>query len=208
MEENSQNGITIHSWIELEIGTDNHIIGFDEFIKEMESMGSVHIRKKWYPAFCTGLELSLVFKFGCWLGGIWLTGKIYDLMKVGEKKLLESLSKLLAANNENMELQPLTLDYDDTSIRFEGLSAGRLSGLAEFFNNLPNHLEWLNKHGVNGIDKISIPIYGDTLEQLDGKDEAIANYDNFGSDYFRIWQISYDFGCNQTVYDTKRHILL
>lgn len=209
MEKNSRKDTTPQPWIEIEIGTDNQIIEFDEFVKEMELMGSVHIRKKWYPAFCTGLELGLVIKVGTWLANTLLAGIAYDLMKIGVKKLIDNLCKLLAANSEDLALQPLTIEYDDTSISFEGLSAGRLSGLAEFFNTLPNHLDWLLQHGVKNIDRISIPIYGAALELLDQKDkEALTAYDNFGSDYFRIWQISYDFGCNETFYDTARRILL
>ncbi len=208
METESHDVTTVQPWIEIKIGTNNQIVRFDEFVKEMESLGSVHIRQKWYPAFCSGLEFSLVIKVGTWLYNACLSGIAYDLMKTGVKKLVEYLCKLFAANSEDMELQTLTLDYDETSIHFEGLSAGKLSGLAEFFNELSKHMEWLHQHGVKGIDKISVPVYGEDLEQLEQSDATLKDYDNFGADYFRIWSISYDYGCNQIIYDSQRQMLL
>lgn len=208
MEENPQKDITVQHWIEVSIGTYNHIIGFDELIKEMESVGSVHIRKKWYPACCTGFELNLVVKVGTWLANTLLSGIAYDLIKAGVNKLIESLCKLFAANGEDMELQTLTLDYDDTTICFDGISGGRMSGLAEFFNSLPDHMEWLRQHGVKNIDRISLPIQGETLGQLEESGVILNEYDSIGADYFCIWSISYDYGCNHTFYDSKHQKLL
>lgn len=208
METKSKDVTTVQPWIEIKIGTNNQIVGFDEFVKEMESLGSVHIRQKWYQAACSGLEIDLVIKVGEWLALTWIGGKVFKWIEAGEDRLMESLNKLLSKNEEDMEFQSLSIEYDDTTIRFIGLSAGKVATLGEFFNALYANVEWLNQHGIKNIDSISLPIYGDDLEQLEDRDETLTDYNNWGADYFRIWKISYDFGCNKTFYDSMQQRLL
>lgn len=62
----------VEPWLEVKIGIDNRIVEFGRFLSNIESLGSVHVRRKWLPAACTGLELWLIVKWG--LGGLGALG--------------------------------------------------------------------------------------------------------------------------------------
>lgn len=195
----------VEPWLEVKIGINNQIIDFEKFISNLESLGSVHVRKKWLPAACTGLEVWLIVKWGL---GIWLSGKLYDVMKVYERKLLKYLESLFSVNHEDMELKTLNIEYDDTTIIFNSINKHVLVRLSSFFNNLQKNLRILESKGVQNIDKISFPIFGDELENVCKKDNKINDYDNWGKDYFKIWSITYDFGLSKVLYDSEKEELL
>lgn len=195
----------IETWLEVKIGINNQIIDFEKFISNLESLGSIHIRKKWLPATCTGLEIWLIVKWGL---GIWFSGKLYDVMKVYERKLLKYLESLFSVNHEDMELKTLSIEYDDTTITFNSINNHVLVRLSSFFNNLQKNLRILESKGVQNIDKISIPIFGDELENVCKKDNKINDYDSWGKDYFKIWSITYDFGLSKVLYDSEKEDII
>lgn len=199
----------VEPWLEVKIGIDNRIVEFGRFLSNIESLGSVHVRRKWLPAACTGLELWLIVKWGLGaLGSIWLSGKVYDVMKVYENRLLKYLESLFSANHEDMTLNTLDIDYDDTTITFHSITGRHLSGLSSFFNNLQKHFKILESKGIQNISKISFPIYGDEVENAIKVDDSLKNYDSWEQDYFRIWSITYDFGLSRILYDSASEILL
>ena len=195
----------VEPWLEVKIGINNQIIDFEKFISNLESLGSVHIRKKWLPAACTGLEIWLIVKWGL---GIWLSGKLYEVMKVYERKLLKYLESLFSVNHEDMELKTLNIEYDDTTITFNSINNHVIVRLSSFFNNLQKNLRILESKGVQNIDKISFPIFGDELENVCKKDNKINDYDSWGKDYFKIWSITYDFGLSKVLYDSEKEDII
>ena len=195
----------VEPWLEVKIGINNQIIDFEKFISNLESLGSVHIRKKWLPAACTGLEIWLIVKWGL---GIWVSGKLYDVMKVYERKLLKYLESLFSVNHEDMELITLNIEYDDTTITFNSINNHVLVRLSSFFNNLQKNLRILESKGVQNIDNISFPIFGDELENVCKKDNKINDYDSWGKDYFKIWSITYDFGLSKVLYDSEKEDII
>ena len=209
MEKDNLDVKIVEPWLEVNVGIDNRIVEFDKFISSIGSLGSVHLRKKWLPAACTGLELWLIVKWGLGaLGSIWLSGKVYDIMKVYENKLLNYLESLFSANNEDMTLNTLVIDYDDTTITFHSITGRHLAGLSSFFNNIQKHLKTLESKGVQNISKISFPLFGDELEEVIMEDNSLKNYDSWEHDYFRSWSIKYDFGLSKILYDSASGNLL
>ena len=195
----------VEPWLEVKIGINNQIIDFEKFISNLESLGSVHIRKKWLPAACTGHEVWLIVKWGL---EIWLSGKLYDVLKAYERKLLKYLESLFSVNHEDMELKTLNIEYDDTTITFNNINNHVLVRLSSFFNNLQKNLRILESKGVQNIDKISFPIFGDELENVCKKDNKINDYDIWGKDYFKIWSITYDFGLSKVLYDSEKEDII
>ena len=199
----------VEPWLEVKVGLDNRIVEFDRFISNIESLGSVHLRRKWLPAACSGLELWLIVKWGLGaLSSIWLSGKVYDVMKVYENKLFMYLESLFSANNEDMTLNTLDIDYDDTTITFHSITGRHLAGLSNFFNNLQKHFKVLESKGIQNIAKISFPLFGDELENAIKEDDSLENYDSWEQDYFRIWSITYDFGLSKILYNSVSETLL
>ena len=107
-----------------------------------------------------------------------------------------------------MELKTLNIEYDDTTITFNSINNHVLVRLCSFFNNLQKNLRILESKGVQNIDKISLPIFGDELENVCKKDNKINDYDSWGKDYFKIWSITYDFGLSKVLYDSEKKELL
>lgn len=191
-------------WIEIRTGLNNNIIAFDDFVKNLEEIGSVHLRKVWLPAACTGLEIWIVIKWGLGtLGSIWLTGKIYDILKVYEKKLINYLESLFDSNidNQNDELiiNNLDIEYDDITIRINWIDKAHLTHLSCLFNNLSKHLRILKSNGINNINKIVFPICG---EELGNFVDSNIHYREVEDLEFRLWSITYDYGLSKIYYDS------
>lgn len=194
--------------IEIKTGTSSQIVGLDDFIKNLNSIGQVHSRQRWYPAACTGFELELLVKVGVGLALIWRDGLVYDLSKKLLGKIFRQIEDLYAKNDNAIDLIPLKVEYDDTTIEFDGVSAGQLPKLSAFFNSLPKHLEVLETKGVTNIDKIMTPIYGEEFASLEERNEDLKGYDPLFDNAFRIWKIRCDFGATTVMYDSEREYLL
>ena len=54
----------VEPWLEVKIGINNQIIDFEKFISNLESLGSVHIRKNGYLPHVLGLRFGLLLNGG------------------------------------------------------------------------------------------------------------------------------------------------
>lgn len=193
-------------WIEVTTGITNSIVGFDEFISQLETVGSVHKKTRWFPACCTGEEMGLVIKLGVFLGSSMLSGFAYDFLKVLGKKFVGWLHALFDANGGEVfeGLVYLEIEYDDIAIRFERIGKSHLSGLGIFFIDLQKSLIYLDSKGIDNVIKISLPVYGETLNIISEKGICYNDIDFWGVDYFRLWRVVYGYGVSECIYDSQK----
>lgn len=179
----------LNPWIELIIPLRSQFIGIEELKKDLEKVGSVHIRTRWYPACGPDLGVIAILKFGVAAAA---SGFVWDVIKRLLKRTVESLIKIINKNKD--AYFPATvgmyLEYDDMTIAFFELSGTDLAHVSKFMNDLPQHLDILKKHNINNIDEI-------LLFEPDRSSNKAKN-----TSYWGQWEITYDFGMESVSYDS------
>ena len=196
-------------WIEIETRVSPKSASLDELVSNLKSIGSVHVRQVWMPAAGPTYEIWLVVKWGLGsLATIWLTGKIYDIMRMYEKKLIDALKSFFNNDVNQTELSSVSLEFDDTIIEFERIDKGNLGLISKFFNELPKHMKILTSKGITNIRKISFIVYSDEMINILEKYGITCEIMNFNDQNLKIWNISYHFGCSHALYDSENEIIL
>ena len=179
----------LNPWIELIIPVRSQFTGIDELKKDLEKVGSVHIRTRWYAACGPDLGVIAILKFGV---DAVASGFVWDAIKSLLKRTVESLNKIITKNKDAYFTATvgMRVEYDDMTIVFSELSGTDLAHVSKFMNDLPEHLDFLKKHNINNIDEIL----------LFGPD--ISSNKAMNTSYWGRWEITYDFGMNSVSYDS------
>ena len=178
----------LNPWIELIIPLRSQFTGIDELKKDLEKVGSVHIRTRWYPACGPDLGVIAILKFGV---AAVASGVVWDVIKSLLKRTVESLNKIITKNKDAYfpATVGMSVEYDDMTITFSELSGTDLAHVSKFMNDLPEHLDILKKLNINNIDDIH-------LFEPDISSNKAKN-----TSYWGQWEITYDFGMNSVSYD-------
>ena len=191
-------------WIRVQFNTNNQYEGADELVKELKQICPVQASTKWYPAACTGLEMLLSLNFNlslsAFLNNVLIPGAEFAGICAAAKAIWNSFDKFYK-KNEVIELNEFSLNFDDVTILFKNVMS--YEALKKFYEELPEHLQYLDKEGVKNIREIKLPY----IEEIDDETGKIG-YRTWsledGDDEELLWKIDYERGLEKCYYNPRK----
>lgn len=194
-------------WVNITFNSYDQLKGKEEFIAALKQDGVVvQERKKWYPAFCTGQEIGIVyilinspiFQF---LVEAAAAGMAWDMAKEYIPKMFDALRKL-KKQNQDFSVGCLRFEFDDITIKIRSLYDVDYAYLQDTFFNMGEHIEYLNAHDITDIREISLPYVRSDGSYVENTDEYALSGDYVKEkEYF--WKIEYSNGCMKCYYNPK-----
>lgn len=188
-------------WIRIQFNTNNQYEGADELVSELKEICPVQLSTKWYPAACTGLEFDLALNFNltlsAFLNNVIIPGLEFAAVckaAVAVWKCFESFYK----KNEAIEIKELELTFDDVTLLFEDVMS--YGALLKFYNELPDHLRYLERNEVKNISKIKLPYIKYTDEEAGKELYREWSLEDDGDEEI-FWKITYERGLEKCYYN-------
>lgn len=194
-------------WVNVTFNSYDQLKGKEEFIAALKQDGVVvQERKEWYPAFCTGQEIGIVyilinspiFQF---LVEAAAAGMAWDMAKEYIPKMFDAL-RMLKKQNQDFSVGCLRFEFDDITIKIRSLYDVDYAYLQDTFFNMGEHIEYLNAHDITDIREISLPYVRSDGPYVENTDEYALSGDYVKEkEYF--WKIEYSNGCMKCYYNPK-----
>ena len=194
-------------WVNITFNAYDQLKGKDEFLVALKQDGVVvQERKKWYPAFCTGKEIGIVyilinspiFQFFVEAAA---AGMAWDLAKEYIPKMFDALRKL-KKQNQDFSVGCLRFEFDDVTIKILSLQDVDYAYLRDTFFNMREHIEYLNTHDITDIREISLPYVKEDKNFEENQDKYTTPWE-FTKEIDYYWRIEYGNGCMTCYYNPK-----
>ena len=191
-------------WIRVQFNTNNQYDGADELVSELKQICPVQSSTKWHPAACTGLEMDLTLNFNltlsAFLNNVVIPGAEFAGVCAAAKAIWKCFDKFYK-KNEAIDIQEFNLNFDDVTILFKDVMS--YSALQRFYEELPEHLNYLAKEGVKNISEIKLP-YIEVIDDETGKIKYRSWSLEDGDDEELLWKIDYERGLEKFYYNPRR----
>jgi hypothetical protein len=184
----------VEIFIKLTSASSSSLINLDKFQNRLSAEYTVINRKKWIPAYSDYTELIIGLLITKGLDEFW------NALKIKLKNFWDSLDDIYAANNDNVDLQTLKFEFEDTTIKIHGVKSKPSAFIQETLNRICEEIPVLQQKGFQNISLIEMPIQ---RRELDGQFD-VSDYTS-ESELENIWLIKYDFGANTQYYDYESH---
>lgn len=194
-------------WVKLTFNSNGTFQGKEEFIEDLKGICVVQVREQWYPAACTGFEFLAEILINedvtDFIKNVIVAGATWDVLKSMCSKIWDAFKKFVQ-DNEEFDLQKLTLSFNDATIVIHGVLEDQKGFLMGLYQCLPDHWIKLKEMGVDNIIKIELPYLPKLRDDL--------------QDYFNdcekqtpencLWLISYQLGLESCYYSPAQQKLL
>ena len=200
-------------WINIVLNADCRIDGKDDFFEALRQEGAVvQERKKWYPAYGSGQEVTLIQMllnnpYVSFAIGAVASGVFWDATKHIIRKLFDSLRNL-KERNEELSIECLQFDFDDITIKAYGLLDVDYTFLQDTILDMGKHIEYLRGHNITDICEISLP-YEPREEWENAADD---NKYKIAVEYTKqvdcLWKIKHAYGCLECYYNPRNQEII
>lgn len=187
-------------WIKITFNSKEQVEGKDELMEELRQVCVVQERKLWYPSCDSGTEFFVEILFNSplslFIQNVVIPGLAWDALKICCSKLWDAFTKF-ERKNGGVDLQTLTLTFNDATVKVNGTLGNNYFFLVRLFQCLPNHWERLQELGLKDIIKIELPVLpnDNSIELLEKycteEDETPENC---------LWYIRYELGFENCYY--------
>lgn len=187
-------------WIRIQFNTYNLYEGSDDLVKELKEICPVQSSTKWYPAACTGYELLLSIDFNlslsAFINNVLIPGAEFAGVCYAAKSIWKIFDKFIT-KNDTIEIQELNLNFDDVTIEIESVMS--YTALQKVYNDISDHLQYLESKNIKDIYKIKLPF----IKDIDDKDKPYYRKWSLedGDDEELFWEIIYERGLERCFYN-------
>ena len=187
-------------WIKITFNSKERVEGKEEMIEELRQVCVVQERKLWYASFDSGSEFFAEVLFNTGLGlfikNVVVPGLEWDAIKYACSKIWSAFSKF-AERNDGLDLQTLTLSFNDATVKVNGTLGDNYLFLVKLFQCLPKHWAKFQSIGISDIIKIELPVLPnehnvELLQQYCTEDEETPEN--------CLWYIRYQLGLESAYY--------
>lgn len=199
-------------WVNITFNAYDQLKGKDEFLVALKQDGVVvQERKEWYPAFCTGQEIGIVyilvnspiFQFFVEAAA---AGMAWDMAKEYIPKMFDALRKL-KKQNQDFSVGCLRFEFDDITIKIRSLYDVDYAYLQDTFFNMGEHIEYLNAHDITDIREISLPYVKEDKNFEENQDKYTTPWE-FTKEIDYYWRIEYRNGCMTCYYNPREKAIV
>ena len=187
-------------WIKITFNSKEKVEGKDELLEELRQVCVVQERKLWYPSFDSGSEFFAEVLFNCDLAkfvhDVVIAGLAWDAIKIACIKVWKAFTTF-AERNEGLDLQKLTLTFNDATIQVNGILGNNYLFLVKLFQCLPKHWNKFRELKLKDIIKVELPVLpnDNSVELLDKycpkEDDTPENC---------LWYMRYELGLETCYY--------
>ena len=169
-------------WVNITFNSYDQLKGKDEFLATLKQDGVVvQERKEWYPAFCTGQEIGIVYiliksPIVQFLVEAAAAGMAWDMAKEYIPKIFDALRKL-KNQNQDFSVGCLRFEFDDITIKIRSLHDVDYAYLQDTFFNMGEHIEYLKISNITDIKEISLPYVRSDGSYVENTDEYALSGD-------------------------------
>lgn len=201
------NQVSQNLWVKLLFNSNGTFQGKEEFIDDLQDICVVQVREKWYPAACTGYEFLAEILINVsvtdFIKDVVIAGATWDVLKMACSKIWGVFIRFVQ-NNEELDLQSLTLSFNDVTIVIHDALEDKNSFLISLYQCLPCHWIKLKELGVDNIIKIELPSMPKQRDDLLGfiDDSEKQTPENC------LWLINYELGLESCYYSPRHQKLL